>query len=123
MDPIPANLGRCIGKIPFKSAMNPFRVVISSLLSLSSLSFSFSHNSCRYSFILRVTGVIMQTESKIEAKVVRTSRFVFASSMFSSFFCCICVPDKSKYLCDSFFYLILWICILVDKLGVGYPVT
>ena len=86
LDPFPSNLGKCTVEIPFKSAMIPFHVVISSLLSLSSHSFSFSNNSCRNSFILRVPGVIMPRGSKVEAEMVWTSCCVFACSMFSSFF-------------------------------------
>ena len=86
LDPFPPNLGKCTVEIPFKSAMIPFHVVISSLLSLSSHSFSFSYNSCRNSFILRVPGVIMPRGSKVEAEMVWTSCCVFACSMFSSFF-------------------------------------
>ena len=87
LNPFPTNLGRCIEEIPFQSVIISFRFAISSLLSLLSHSFSFSHSSRRKSFILRVlTSVIMPRRSKIEAKVTRTSRFIFACLIFSSFF-------------------------------------
>ena len=86
LEPFPTNLGRSIDNILFKSAMIPFHVVISSLLSSSSHSFSSSHNSCRNSFILKVTGVIPRGYPKPKLKQPELLFSAFACSMFSSFF-------------------------------------